>query len=80
MSEVGNLLARSRAEHANYQRANRAGDRVREKAYIQAALALREQAHGLDPHHDDDGWLDDQVSHEAIIDFYALYLQEATAH
>lgn len=80
MSEVSNLLDRSRAEHMNYQRANRDGDRRCEKTAIQAALTLREQAHQLDPEHDDAGWFDDTVPHESYIGFYDLYLREATAH
>lgn len=80
MSEVSTLLARSRSEHTNYQTANRAGDKPREKASIQSALMLREKAHHLDPQHTDLAWEDDPVSHETIIDFYSLYLQEHTAH
>lgn len=79
MSEVSTLLARSRSEHTNYQTANRDGDKRREKSSIQSALSLREQAHELDPQHTDLSWEDDPVSHETIIDFYSLYLQESAA-
>lgn len=80
MSEVSTLLDRSRAEHHNYQHANRAGDTRREKTSIQAALTLREQAHVLDPEHEDAGWFDDLVSHEAYFDFYHAFLEAHTAH
>lgn len=80
MSEVGNLLARSRAAHSDYQRANRAGNKVLEKIAILQAQEHRERAHALDPSHSDDGWLDDPVSHDSILDFYSLYLQEQVNH
>jgi len=80
MSEVSNLLARSRAAHADYQRANRAGNKVLEKIAILQAKELREQAHALDPSHEDAGWVDDPVSHDSIMDFYELFLHEAIAH
>lgn len=80
MSEVSNLLDRSRAQHMNYQRANRNGDTRLEKTSIQEALSLRDKAHKLDPEHEDSGWFDDVVPHESYIGFYDLYLREATAH
>lgn len=80
MSDVSNLLARSRAEHDVYQKANRNGDKTLEKSAISHAKILREQAHALDPQHEDPEWIEDQVPHEAYEQFYELYLREHTAH
>lgn len=80
MSEVSTLLARSRAAHANYQRANKVGDKRLEKSSIEQAKALREQAHALDPQHEDGEWIEDKVSHEAYERFYDLFLSESVSH
>lgn len=80
MSEVSTLLARSRAEHMRYQQANREGNRAAEKSAISQAKVLREQAHVLDPQHEDGEWVEDQVPHEAYEEFYELFLRESVSH
>lgn len=75
MSAVSDALMQSRAKHAEYQQANVAQDPASEKAAIEAAQYLRQQAHDADPAHADLEWKHDRVPHEMYMNFYEDYLE-----
>lgn len=80
MPSVAQLLAESRAHHANKNKlANRkvngqpAPDYPSAEAEIAQALKKRLQAHGMDPQHLDPSWSLDRASHADLVAFYQLY-------
>lgn len=83
---VADLLAQSRAAHDRYRRAanprpDSNGHHVHPRDYATAerevadALALRLEAHALDPEHTDEAWAGDaKATHEQLVGFYRTYL------
>ena len=77
---VSALLARSRGHHQRKtQLANRFQGKAHVPDYAQAArevaqaLALRLQAHNLDPGHTDPAWAADPIPHVEIVAFLTRY-------
>lgn len=77
---VAALLTRSRAHHQRKtELANRFRGKVHVPNYRQAeheaaqALALRLQAHDLDPNHLDPEWANDKAPHAEIVAFLTKY-------
>lgn len=74
-SDVGTLLAASRAQHAAYRRTAATGPaKGTERAALENALRYRLEAHGADPDHADPAWLLDTVPHGEIVAFYRAQL------
>lgn len=84
MSQVGDLLAASRAAHARYRRhagtadakgnITRAYDATVCEPAITDALKTRLQAHELDPDHADPAWAQDGAQHQKLVTFYERFL------
>lgn len=80
---VNQKLHASRAAHARKQQASgrvdRSGKVIQQpnwpvaEQHIVTALALRLEAHALDPEHTASGWKDDAASDEELIAFYCAY-------
>lgn len=89
MSQVGDLLAQSRAAHATYRRyagstdrkgnITQAYDAVQCEPAVKLALETRLEAHKLDPEHTDPAWQQDDASHEKLVTFYEKFLGLAFA-
>ena len=73
------LLARSRARHAQYRGMASLRNYPALEACLSEALTLRQQAQALDPEHADPAWIEDQaamkgVSSADLCAFYEKYL------
>lgn len=67
---VADLLAASRAAHADYRRIANKRRLTDNDRQLHDAYAFREKAHNADPEHRHPAWQADDVPHEALMGFY----------
>ncbi len=80
-ADVAALLAASRAAHASYRQADRAGSGVAQKRiHIDHAMTARRDADAADPDHDEPEWGGESMAdHDALMAFYESWLSRHPA-
>ena len=67
---VADLLAASRAAHADYRRIANKRRMTDNDRQLHEALAFRQKAHDADPEHRHPAWQADTAPHDTLMSFY----------